>query len=175
MSDVTHISPPAVRLANKLQVSEIFDVSVKTVDLWVRRGCPFIQRGDLRTPWIFDLLKVAEWKYTRSRRARVDDPEKLKAKDRRDWYEGERVREKVEELKGNLITRDEFNEERARILSAIAECLARLPDRLEVACELPPAATGVLRDLIDRERAALAQWQEQRERIRTVNPCREIE
>jgi hypothetical protein len=78
MSDVTNISPPAFRLANKLQVSEFFDVSVKTVDLWVRRGCPFIQRGDLRTPWIFDLLTVSEWRYAPPTRVRVDDPEKLK-------------------------------------------------------------------------------------------------
>ncbi len=156
MSDVTHISPPAVRLANKLQVSEIFDVSVKTVDLWVRRGCPYIQRGDLRTPWIFDLLAVAEWRYTRSRGVRVENPDELKPKDRRDWYEGERVREKVAELRANLITRDEFDAERARILSVLAECLARLPDRLEVACELTPAASAVLREALDREGAAMA-------------------
>ena len=160
MSDVTHISPPAVRLANKLQVSEIFDVSVKTVDLWVRRGCPYIQRGDLRTPWIFDLLKVAEWKYTRSRRARVEDPEKLKPKDRRDWYEGARVKEKVEELRANLITRDEFDAERARILSVITECLDQLTDKLTVACELPPAATAVLRGELEKARAMLATSQD---------------
>ena len=160
MSDVTHISPPAVRLANKLQVSEIFEVSVKTVDLWVRRGCPHLVRGDVYKPWVFDLLKVAEWRYTRSRRVRVDDPEKLKAKDRRDWYEGERVREKVEELRANLITRDAFDAETTRIKSVLAECLDQLPDKLTAACGLSPAVAAVLRDLIDRERAALATSQD---------------
>lgn len=155
MSDVTHISPPAVRLANKLQVSEIFDVSVKTVDLWVRRGCPFVRRGDLRTPWIFDLLKVAEWKFTRQKRARIEDPDELKPKDRRDWYEGERVREKVAELQANLITRDEFDAERTRILSVITECLDQLTDKLTTACELSPAAAAVLRATLDKERAVL--------------------
>ena len=155
MSDVTHISPPAFRLANKLQVSEFFDVSVKTVDLWVRRGCPFIQRGDLRTPWIFDLLTVSEWRYAPPTRVRVDDPEKLKPRDRRDWYEGEKVREKIEETLANLVPRDEFDAEKSRIQSVLTECLERLPGRLESACELPPAATAALRDLIDRERAAM--------------------
>ena len=155
MSDVTHISPPAFRLANKLQVSEFFDVSVKTVDLWVRRGCPFIQRGDLRTPWIFDLLTVSEWRYAPPTRVRVDDPEKLKPRDRKDWYEGERVREKIEELRANLISREEFAAEKERIQSVLEECLARLPGRLEVACELPPAASATLRDLIDLERTAM--------------------
>jgi len=155
MSDVTNISPPAFRLANKLQVSEFFDVSVKTVDLWVRRGCPFIQRGDVRTPWIFDLLAVSEWRYAPPTRVRVDDPEKLKPKDRRDWYEGEKTRERVDEMMANLVTRDEFDAEKSRIQSAIAECLSRLPDRLTTSCKLPPAASAALRDLIDRERAAM--------------------
>lgn len=155
MSDVTNISPPAFRLANKLQVSEFFDVSVKTVDLWVRRGCPFIQRGDLRTPWIFDLLTVTEWRYAPPTRGRVDDPEKLKPRDRKDWYEGERVREKIEELRANLISRDEFDAEKSRIQSAIAGCLDRLPDRLITACKLPPAASATLREMLDRECSAM--------------------
>ena len=156
MGDVTNISPPAVRLANKLQVSEIFEVSVKTVDLWVRRGCPFVRRGDLRTPWIFDLLAVAEWRFTRPKRVRVENPDELKPKDRRDWYEGERVREKVAELRANLITRDEFNAEKTRITMAISECLDQLPDKLTTACELPPVAIAALRETLDRERAAMA-------------------
>ena len=145
MSDVTNISPPAFRLANKLQVSEFFDVSVKTVDLWVRRGCPFIQRGDVRTPWVFDLLKVSEWRYAPPTRVRSDDPEKLKPRDRKDWYEGERVRGKIDEMMANLIGREEFDSEKSRILSMLTECLSRLPGRLEVACGLPPAVAEALR------------------------------
>ncbi len=155
MSDVTNISPPAFRLVNKLQVSEFFDVSVKTVDLWVRRGCPFIQRGDLRTPWVFDLLKVSEWRYAPSTRTRVGDPEKLKPRDRKDWYEGEKVREKIDELLANLVSRDEFDAEKSRIQSVLAEFMDQLPDKLTTSCELPPSASATLRDLIDRERAAM--------------------
>ena len=141
MSDLA----PASRLANKLQVSEFFNVSFKTVDLWVRRGCPFVERGGTNAPWVFDLLAVAEWRYTRPKRARFEDPDELKPKDRRDWYEGERTKEKVEELMANLITRDEFGAEKERIQSVLEECLARLPGRLEVACELTPAVAEALR------------------------------
>lgn len=151
MADVTKIATHTARLANKAQIAEFFEVSTNAVDGWIRRGCPNVQRGDLRTPWIFDLLAVAEWRYTRSRRVRVDDPEKLKAKDRRDWYEGERVREKVEELKANLITRDEFNAEKERVFSVITECLAQLTDKLTAACGLPPDAAAVLRATLDKE------------------------
>ena len=155
MADVTKIATHAARLANKAQIAEFFEVSVNAVDGWIRRGCPFIQRGDLRTPWIFDLLKVLEWRFTRPKRARVENPDELRPKDRRDWYEGERVREKVAELRANLITRDEFNAEKTRITMAISECLDQLPDKLTTACELPPAASAALRETLDRERAAL--------------------
>lgn len=151
MSDVTHISPPSFRLVNKLQVSEFFNVSFKTVDLWVRRGCPYVVRGGTNAPWVFDLLAVAQWRYTRPKRARFDDPDELKPKDRRDWYEGEKCRGRVEELQENLITRDEFGAEKTRIQSVLAEFLERLPGRLEAACSLPPAVAEALR----RECAAL--------------------
>ena len=145
MSDVTRISPPSFRLANKLQVSEFFNVSFKTVDLWVRRGCPFVERGGTSSPWVFDLLAVAEWRYTRPKRARFDDPDDLRPKDRKDWFEGEKVRIRVEELMANLITRAEFDAEKDRIQSALEECLERLPGRLESACSLPPAVAEALR------------------------------
>ena len=156
MSDVTHISPPSFRLVNKLQVSEFFNVSFKTVDLWVRRGCPYVERGGTNAPWVFDLLAVAEWRYTRPKRARFDDPDDLRPKDRRDWFEGERVRGKIEELMANLVSRDEFGAEKERIQSALAECLERLPGRLEVACGLPPAVAEALR----RECAAMIPFNE---------------
>ncbi len=156
MADVTKIATHAARLANKAQIAEFFEVSTNAVDGWIRRGCPFIQRGDLRTPWIFDMLKVAEWRYTRSRRVRVENPDELKPRDRRDWYEGERVREKVAELRANLISREEFDAEKNRITMAMSECLSRFPDQLTASYQLPPAASAVLRGELEKARAMLA-------------------
>ncbi len=159
MADVTKIATHTARLANKAQIAEFFEVSTNAVDGWIRRGCPFIQRGDLRTPWIFDLLKVLEWRFTRPKRARVENPDELRPKDRRDWYEGEKARVEVENRKADLISREEYHAERARIISVLAECLSRLPDKLATACELPPAASAALRETLDRERAVLAIYQ----------------
>ena len=159
MADVTKIATHAARLVNKAQIAEFFEVSTNAVDGWIRRGCPFIQRGDLRTPWIFDLLKVLEWRFTRPTRACFDDPEAMSPRDRRHWYEGEAVRVQVEEIRASLITCSEFRTEKKRILSAIAECLTRLPDRLEVACGLPPAITGVIRSELEKARSMLANAQ----------------
>jgi phage terminase Nu1 subunit (DNA packaging protein) len=152
---VIKIATRTARLANKAQVAEFFEVSVNAVDGWIRRGCPYVRRGDLRTPWVFDLLKVLEWRFTQPQLERCDDPEAMSPLDRRDWYEGERVREKIEELRANLISRDEFDAEKSRIQSAIAGCLDRLPDRLITACKLPPAASATLREMLDRECSAM--------------------
>ena len=84
MAGVTKIATHTARLANKAQIAEFFEVSTNAVDGWIRRGCPYVQRGDLRTPWVFDLLKVVEWRYTRKKRARVENPDELRPKDRRD-------------------------------------------------------------------------------------------
>ncbi len=152
---VIKIATRTARLANKAQVAEFFEVSVNAVDGWIRRGCPYVRRGDLRTPWVFDLLKVLKWRFTQPQLARCDDPEAMSPRDRRDWYEGEAVRIQIEELRANLISRDEFDAEKSRIQSVLAECLDQLPDKLTTSCELPPAASATLRDLIDRERAAM--------------------
>lgn len=162
MTDVTKIATHAARLVNKAQIAEFFEVSTNAVDGWIRRGCPYVQRGGLRVPWVFDLLKVLEWRFTRPQPTRCGDPEAMPPRDRRHWYEGEAVRIQLEELRANLITRVEYDAEKTRILSVIAECLVRLPDRLEVACELPPAASAVLRATLDRERAAMALLEQSR-------------
>ena len=152
---VIKIATRTARLANKAQVAEFFEVSVNAVDGWIRRGCPYVRRGDLRAPWVFDLLALAEWRFTQPQLARCDDPEAMSPRDRRHWYEGEKVREKIDEMMANLISREEFAAEKERIQSVLAECLARLPAHLEAACKLPPAASATLRDLIDKERTAM--------------------
>ena len=77
-------------------------------------------------------------------------------KERKDWYEGEKVRVGLEVEKGNLITLDEYRREMARILKKIATTLETLPDTLERQCALPPDVVSKMQDAIDRERALLA-------------------
>src|SRR5574337_160602 len=48
-------NPKSLRRANKATVAAFFDVSLSTVDGWIRRGCPFIQSGSLKSSWQFDM------------------------------------------------------------------------------------------------------------------------
>ena len=53
-------SIPARRRANKAELAEWFDVSLNAITGWIARGCPVVQRGGVGTPWVFDLLEVAQ-------------------------------------------------------------------------------------------------------------------
>lgn len=80
----------------------------------------------------------------------------MSPKERRDWYEGEKVRIELEVRKGNLITLDEYRGEMARILKQLAYWVETLPDALERKCALDPSVVNLLQAESDSERAALA-------------------
>lgn len=49
------------RAVNREELAEVFGVSLNTVTSWVRRGCPFDQRGKQGRPWRFNTRDVSEW------------------------------------------------------------------------------------------------------------------
>ena len=153
---VAAIHLPPSRRANKALVADFFGVAITSVDGWVRRGCPYIQRGERGTPWVFDLLQVAEWRFGGGKTEDIErNPEDMTPKERKDWYEGEKVRVSLEIEKGNLITLDQYREELSRILKQIANTLEVLPDVLERKCALQTAVVSALQNELDKERAAL--------------------
>ena len=48
------------RQANKAELAEWFGVSVATVDAWLRRGAPYIQKGGPGKGWVLDLRDVEQ-------------------------------------------------------------------------------------------------------------------
>lgn len=151
--EAIHIPPH--RRANKALVADFFGVAMASVDGWVRRGCPYIQRGERGTPWVFDLLALAEWRFGGKRIEPDISPEDMTPKERRDWYEGEKVRIALEIDKGNLITLDQYREEMARILKQLANALETLPDTLERKCALSGVVVDAIQTEMDKERTAL--------------------
>lgn len=151
------------RKANRAEVAEWFEVSLPTVSAWIRSGCPFIQKGGRGTPWVFDLLAVAEWRYSRESKPDIPakdsngfDPDDLAPKDRKDWYEGEKTRVFLEEKRRNLITLDEYRTEMARMLKHVAHAFEVIPDTLERKCALEPPVVIAMQTEIDALRAWLA-------------------
>lgn len=148
-----------LRRANKADVAVWFDVSTQTVDAWIRRGCPAIQRGRVGAPWVFDLRDVAEWRYAGTSAHdpdEVTDPESMPPRDRKDWYDGEEKRIRVEKERGTLVSADIYREEMSRVLKEIAITLETLPDVLERKCNLSPDAVLIMQKILDDQRTQLA-------------------
>src|SRR5574337_1860195 len=92
------------RKANKAKLAEFFDVSIPTVDAWVRKGMPVVQRGGVKTPWTFDLLAVALWRYGAKQNDEDEfDPERLPPSERKAWFDSEIRRRELQAADRELI------------------------------------------------------------------------
>lgn len=120
-----------LRTANKAGVAEFFDVSLKAVDGWVRRGCPVVARGERGAPWIFDLLQVAEWRINGQKGSSDVDPDTLPPSERKAWYEGESRKRELQIKDRELIPAAEVEQVIATAFAAISQDIRAIPDNLE--------------------------------------------
>lgn len=127
--DLGGLSP--LRQCNKAQLAEFFDKSVKTVDAWVRRGCPVVRRGSKSEPWTFDALAVAEWYFSSDDGEHGLDPDQMTPQDRKAWYESESKRRDLQERDRLLLQASEVEEVLAVAFSALSQDLQAIPDNLE--------------------------------------------
>jgi len=47
---------------NRTELAAFFEKSLPTIDSWVRKGCPVLQRGGRGREWLFNPADVAEWR-----------------------------------------------------------------------------------------------------------------
>ena len=59
---------PAIdgRSVNRADLASLCSVSLPTVDSWVEKGCPYIERGSKGREWKFDSAVVIEWRIQRA-------------------------------------------------------------------------------------------------------------
>ena len=50
------------REVNRTELAEINGVSLPTIESWVRRGCPVVQRGGRGRAWQFNTAEVRNWR-----------------------------------------------------------------------------------------------------------------
>lgn len=148
-------NPKSLRRANKATVAAFFDVSLSTVDGWIRRGCPFIQSGSLKSSWQFDILAVIEWRLSRDATPKCD-PEDMTPIDRKAWYDGETKRVALMEKARTLVPAVELAQVIPTTYSAIAQSVRAIPDNLERRLSLPPEAIEQVAEAIDHALEDLA-------------------
>ena len=145
------------RRVNKAELAAWFDVSLPTIEAWIRRGMPISQRGSRGVPWMIDILDVAEWRF--SGRADNDgeiDPERLTPSDRKAWYEGEARRRDLQERDRELIPAIEVEQAIRTAFAAIGQSLRSIPDNLERRIGISPAVAEQIEEILDEEMTTLA-------------------
>ncbi len=156
MSKIDRSAAGPARETNKAGLAEFFAVSLTTIDSWIRKGCPAVTRGSLSTPWVFDLLAVAEWRFS----GRTDndgelDPERLAPAERKAWYEGESRRRDLQERDRKLIPAIEVEQTAAAAVAVIDESMRHLQSRLAAMIDLPLDAITLVDGLLRSELNAL--------------------
>jgi len=53
----------------KSELAKAFGVSTTTIDNWIRKGCPCVEKGSNGKPWKFNLAEVARWRELKARRS----------------------------------------------------------------------------------------------------------
>lgn len=154
-------SIPDRRRANKAELASFFDTSLPTIEAWVRKGCPVVQRGARGVAWVFDILEVARWKFAGQPGSAVGedgdiDPTKLPPAERKAWFESEIKRRDLQVQDGELIKAPELEVCIATAFAAISQGLRAIQDNLERRVGCPPEVAESVGLMVEEEMSALA-------------------
>ncbi|MEB5674139.1 terminase small subunit [Escherichia coli] len=61
------------------------EVSLPTIDTWIRAGCPYIRKGGRGREWEFNLADVANWREERARATALGDNDNIDEIKRKIW------------------------------------------------------------------------------------------
>ncbi len=136
-----------LRQVNKAMCAEFFEVSLPTIEAWIRRGCPVIKKGDRGIPWTLDLLEVIRWRFEEDR-AQHTDPEKMPPDRRLKHYQAEKARDELIESRKLLIPAPEVLSGTAHLIGKIVEITADLPQRLDREAQIGPHGIDVVERLL---------------------------
>jgi phage terminase Nu1 subunit (DNA packaging protein) len=156
MKEQPTIAPTYQRVVNKAAAAMFFGVSPQSIDGWIRRGCPAVERGAQGKQWKFDLLDLAKWRF--GLQAGEDgsiDPSAMTPKDRLDHYRALREQSKHQQEVGELISSDEYERALSTSLKQVAMMLESLPDLLERDAGLSGAAVEKSIAVVDALRERL--------------------
>ncbi len=161
------INPASPRYGNKAQVAEFFDVSLPTVEAWLRKGMPIMQRGSKGVAWVVDLCAAAQWRFGSQSSGGEIDPDELEPIPRKAWYEGEVKKRELQIKDGELIPVAEVEKAVATAFSAIASDILAIPDHLERRYGVGPDVAAQVGELLADSMDALA------DRLSTLSPVGE--
>ena len=119
-------------IVNRTKLAEIFGVSLTSVDNWIRRDCPYIQKAEQGKPWKFETKEVSDWlrkqdiiKATEG----VDNTDIDEAKRRKLVADATLSEIAVAKEKGIVIDAEEIKNKLSSVLAEFTSKVRRIPER----------------------------------------------
>lgn len=113
------------------------------------RGAGVLPAGQKNGVSVYALKDVGPALFAEVSVAGGTDPDELHPKDRKDWYQSENERVKLEKEMRALVPVEEVHREMSRLAKSVASALDSLPDMLERDAGLPPDAIDLVEGITD--------------------------
>jgi len=138
---------------NLVQIAEFCGVSLPTVRAWVRRGCPYENKGGRGREWAFDTVSVFEWHKEQAALNAVGDISSLdidEARRRKVAAEAALCELDLSKARGDVISLSEVGSVWLDIVSSARSRMLSIPAKMSnvIAPETDPQ---VIRDLLEAE------------------------
>jgi phage terminase Nu1 subunit (DNA packaging protein) len=134
-----------------------FDVSMPTIDTWIKQGMPVVARGGKGRQWEFDNRECAKWRF--GKEVNYDptsvDPYSLPTNERKTFFEAELRARELDQLDGRLIPSEVYRTALADCCKLLVAHLESLPDQLEKKADVPPAGIELSEGIINGLRQAM--------------------
>lgn len=112
-------------------LADVFGVSLPTIDAWVRKGCPFVEKGGRGQEWKFNTASVSTWLRDRDVEEATggipDDFETLKC--RKMLADAQLAELELAQKKGEVALIAEFERAQAMVFAAIRANIMNVPQR----------------------------------------------
>lgn len=112
-------------------LADVFGVSLPTIDAWVRKGCPFVEKGGRGQEWQFNTASVSKWLRDRDVEEATggipDDIEKLRI--RKQKAETELAELELAQKKGDVALIEEFEKVWAMSMGQLRQNILGVPQR----------------------------------------------
>lgn len=160
---------------NKADIATVFSVSKPTIELWVKKGFPFVSQGTNGKEWKFDLAPCLKWKEDLDAEEKAEAEEKerrigqarldllgdtfedagvsLDPKQYKDLLNLAKERAAAELQMGMLVRVSVIEATLKSTLISLSEQLQALPDYLEKRCALSPDVIAQVQDQVDKYQA----------------------
>ena len=120
------------KILGKHEIAEFFGVTEPTVDQWVRRGCPVVQRGSKGKAWQINTARVSDWLRQRdieqATGSNLSDEQELKR--RKLAAETQKAELEMLRVKGDVVPLKQVERSLANTFAEVKTNLRNVPRRV---------------------------------------------